>query len=82
MSVNIVFNKVPKLAKIFYLVGFVIIITSMILYFYYPDLIDSIRLQQAFIGGAIIVVIGSVVNTLHQFKRPKREKRTNHVKRL
>ena len=79
---NIVFNKIPKLAKIFYCVGFVLIIVSMVLYFYYPNFIDPIKLQQAFIGGAIIVAVGSVVNTLHQFKRPKREERTNHVKRL
>ncbi|TQV70939.1 hypothetical protein FLL45_21675 [Aliikangiella marina] len=79
---NIVFNKIPKLAKLLYGVGFVVIIISMVMYFYYPNLIDAIKLQQAFIGGAIIVAIGSVINTLHQFKRPKRDKRTDHAKRL
>ncbi|MCW8999620.1 MAG: hypothetical protein OQK04_13010 [Kangiellaceae bacterium] len=39
----------------------------MTLYFYFPGLVEPVRLQQLFIGGAIIVALGSVINTIYQF---------------
>ena len=72
---RIVFNKIPGLAKLLYVIGFIILLVSMTGYFYFPTLLDPIRLQQAFIGGAIIVAMGSVVNTVHQFKRHKPERK-------
>jgi len=72
---QIVFHKIPRLAKLFYLIGFIIVTLSMIIFFNYPSLVAPVRLQQAFIGGAIIVALGSVINTIHQFKRPKPDKK-------
>lgn len=69
---QIVFKKIPTLAKIFYLIGFSILITTLILFFNFKNLLSLVRIQQAFISGAIIVAIGSVINTLYQFKKPKK----------
>ena len=66
---TIVFKKIPKLAKLLYLVGFCIIASAMILFFYFPLLLEPFRVQQIFIGGAIVVIGGSVVNTIYQFKK-------------
>jgi len=67
--VRIVINKIPKPAIICYLVGFVILGVCLLIYFKFPDWVPMFRLQQAFIGGAIIVAIGSVINTIYQFGR-------------
>lgn len=72
MLVQIVFKKIPKLAKIFYTIGFSILIVALILFFNFKNLLSLVQIQQAFIGGAIIVAIGSVINTLYQFKKPKK----------
>ena len=66
---QIVFNKIPRLALVFYAVGFLVLTISLILFFYFPEFILPIRLQQSFIGGAILVAVGSVINTLYQFRR-------------
>lgn len=67
------FKKIPKLAKWFYFFGFIILIIAMLLFFYFPNKIESIRMQQLFILGAIIVAIGSIINTIHQFKFTKKD---------
>jgi len=68
---KIVFNKIPKLAKYFYLIGFAVLSLAMGCYFSEQTIIDHLLLQQAFILGAIIVAIGSVINTIYQLKRKK-----------
>ncbi|TQV89242.1 hypothetical protein [Aliikangiella coralliicola] len=65
---HIVINKIPKAAIVCYCVGFAILIAALIVYFYFSNLIEPVRLQQIFIGGAIVVVVGSVINTLYQFR--------------
>ncbi|MGB0496285.1 MAG: hypothetical protein ACPGJI_08005 [Kangiellaceae bacterium] len=66
---KIVFKKIPKLAVYFYLVGFFILIAAIVNFFASAPLLSIIATQQLFIAGAIIVAIGSVINTLHQFKK-------------
>ena len=68
---KIVFGKIPTAAKCFYFVGLLFIIPAMILFFYFPSLLTPVRLQQLFLLGAILVAVGSVVNTIFQFKDPK-----------
>jgi len=68
---KIVFNKIPSLAKYFYLVGFVVLLGAMSSYFIVQIKTDQVLIQQAFILGAIIVAIGSVINTVYQFKSKK-----------
>ena len=68
---KIVFNKIPSLAKYFYLVGFVVLLGAMSSYFIVQIKTDQVLIQQAFIIGAIIVAIGSVINTVYQFKSKK-----------
>jgi|GEM_PF-2206750 len=70
---KIVLKKVPKLAIYFYLVGFIILLSALFLFFYQVSLfgqniLEPFRLQQLFIAGAIIVAIGSVINAVYQFK--------------
>lgn len=64
---KIVINKIPTAAKIFYLVGFVILGCCLLIYFQFPNWLSAVRLQQVFIAGAIIVAVGSVINTIYQF---------------
>lgn len=71
---RIVFNQIPKLAVYFYAIGFVVLGFSMYFFYYQPDLLAPLYLQQLFIGGAIIVAIGSVINTLYQFRTPRKNK--------
>jgi hypothetical protein len=68
---KIVFNKIPKLAQFFYLAGFMVILTALINYFVDAPFISTLLMQQLFIAGAIIVAIGSVINTLFQFSKKK-----------
>lgn len=65
---SIIFKKIPKLALVFYTIGFIILMATLAVYFYIPSMVSVILLQQAFIGGAIIVAIGSIINTIFQFK--------------
>ncbi len=64
---KIVFNKIPKLAQYFYLSGFIVILIALVNYFVDTPFINTLLMQQLFIAGAIIVAIGSVINTLFQF---------------
>ena len=64
---KIVIKKIPTAAKIFYLVGFVILGSCLLIYFRFPNWLPIVVLQQTFIAGAIIVAIGSVINTIYQF---------------
>jgi len=66
---KIVFKKIPTAALIFYLVGLIVILTAAVNYFIAVAFISSLLIQQLFIGGAIIVAIGSVINTLFQFSK-------------
>ena len=66
-----VIKKVPKLALAFYIIGFIAIGLAMASYFKYLNFLNQLQLQQLFLGGAIIVAIGSVVNTLHQLNTKK-----------
>jgi len=78
---RIVFKKIPKLAIAFYCVGFLILASALYAFFYRPDMLEPyitepVVLQQMFIAGAIIVALGSVVNSLYQFK-PRDNPQTN-----
>jgi len=73
MALRIVINKIPRLAVIFYLIGFCLIITALVFFFYWPSLFAPVKLQQTFIAGAILVAVGSVVNTLYQFRRKPKD---------
>jgi hypothetical protein len=65
-TLKIVFKKIPKLAQYFYWVGFFLIISAFTLYFLRLHWLDEVTLQQLFIGGAIVVAMGSVINTFTQ----------------
>jgi len=66
---KIIFKKIPSLAKIFYLIGLLTIIVALTNSSMEYFMLSGLHTQQLFIGGAIIVAIGSVINTLHQFKK-------------
>lgn len=66
---RLVFKTIPKLARYFYIVGFAVILTALGNYFSATEFINTLLMQQLFIGGAIIVAVGSVINTLFQFKK-------------
>lgn len=68
---KLVLKKIPKVALYFYTVGFMIILTAMVNYFTDAPFISPLQMQQLFIAGAIIVAIGSVINTLFQFTKKK-----------
>ena len=68
---KLVFKKIPKVALYFYTVGFMIILAAMVNYFTATHFVSPLQMQQLFIGGAIIVAIGSVINTLFQFAKKK-----------
>ena len=64
-----VVKKIPKLAQKFYIVGFFTICLALVNYFGEMNWFDTVVNQQVFIFGAIIVAIGSVINTIFQFKK-------------
>ncbi len=66
---KIIFKKIPKLARYFYLVGFIVILTATANFFMTVAFMGTLLMQQLFIGGAIIVAIGSVINSLFQFRQ-------------
>jgi len=66
--IKLTFKKIPSLAKYYYAIGFLLLITALAIFFYWPSLLKPIRLQQLFIVGAIIVSVGSVINCVYQFK--------------
>ena len=68
-SMKIVFKKIPKIAQILYVIGLILIAFALFRYFNFKELSSAVLTQQLFILGAIIVAIGSVVNTLYQFKK-------------
>lgn len=68
---KLVLKKIPKIALYFYSAGFMIILTAMVNYFIATPFISALLMQQLFIAGAIIVAIGSVINTLFQFAKNK-----------
>jgi len=65
---KITFKKIPTLAKLFYLVGFIIIVISYLNYDNGYQWFTTLETQQFFIFGAIVVAIGSIINSLYQFK--------------
>ncbi len=65
---KIVFKEIPKLAVYFYAFGFIILIIALINFFTGAIGFENILTQQLFIGGAIVVALGSVINTVYQFK--------------
>ncbi|MDH5433822.1 MAG: hypothetical protein OEY19_07740 [Gammaproteobacteria bacterium] len=65
---KITFKKIPKLAISFYLIGIVCLCSAMLLFYYFPQVLPTVHVQQLFIFGAIVVALGSVVNTFFQFK--------------
>ena len=66
---KLVFKKIPKVALYFYTVGFTTILAAMVNYFIATPFFSPLLMQQLFIGGAIIVAVGSVINTLFQFAK-------------
>ncbi len=68
---KIVFKKIPKLAQYFYLIGALLIIVALSNLVVSTAYMKNIEMQQLFIIGAIIVAIGSVINTFYQFRKNK-----------
>ncbi len=69
---KIKFAPVPRLAKICYLAGFVLIIVSMYFLLSESQLLSIVLLQQIFIVGAIVVTLGSAINLYYQFRKKDR----------
>jgi len=67
--VKFVVKKIPKLAILFYIIGFLIIAIALVNYFTEMNWFDSVIIQQVFILGAIVVACGSVINTIFQFRK-------------
>ena len=77
LVLRIVFKKIPKVAVLFYCIGFLTILVAMYLFFKQPRFMSAdndqlILMQQVFIAGAIIVALGSVINNIYQFKRKQK----------
>jgi len=68
---RIVFKKIPKIALWFYGFGFFLIGGAFLAYSYLVQQISLVLIQQCFILGAILVALGSSINTIAQFKRKK-----------
>jgi len=66
---KIVFKKIPKLAIYFYLVGLILLSIAMTNYLKQSPFMGEVLMQQVFIAGAIIMALGSVINSLFQFKK-------------
>ena len=66
---KIVFKKIPRLAVGFYLVGILLIAISIYRYLQDFSCSSIVLTQQLFIVGAIVVALGSVINTLYHFKK-------------
>ncbi len=66
-----VFKRIPKASMICYLLGFLAIAVALVNYWSDNPLISAVLMLQIFLAGAIVVAIGSVINSLYQFKRPK-----------
>ncbi|MGX5203426.1 hypothetical protein [Aliikangiella sp. IMCC44632] len=74
---KISFQKIPKAAIILYLLGFAIIISCLLAFWINNQLVNPVRLQQALILGAIVVVGGSIVNVIYQFKWWQKQRDSN-----
>jgi len=66
---KIAFKKIPRLALAFYLLGLLFLSIAVVNYLSEAPFIEDILMQQIFIVGAVIVTLGSVFNTLFQFKK-------------
>ncbi|MEP1741052.1 MAG: hypothetical protein ABJI60_14705 [Kangiellaceae bacterium] len=66
-----VFKSIPKASMVCYLLGFLAIALALVNYWSDNPLMSDVLMLQIFLAGAIVVAIGSVINTLYQFKRPK-----------
>ena len=53
----------------FYITGFLIIVVALVNYFIEMSWFNTVTTQQIFILGAIIVAMGSVINTVFQFRK-------------
>jgi len=62
-------KKVPKTARALYIIGFLVIGVALFNYVGKMNWFDLVVSQQIFISGAILVALGSVVNTIYQFKK-------------
>ncbi|PIP80853.1 MAG: hypothetical protein COW84_02955 [Gammaproteobacteria bacterium CG22_combo_CG10-13_8_21_14_all_40_8] len=58
---------IPKLAKIFYLIGVMALISSWFIFQTQSLLLSTLHTQQLFILGALLVSIGSVINLYFQW---------------
>jgi len=63
------FAKIPKLAVIFYLTGFVILGFTLWAYYGGSKLLSPVQFQQLFIIGALVVTVGSAINIARQFRK-------------
>jgi len=66
---QIKFAKIPKGALILYVLGFVIMGVCFWLFVNKNAFLSTLRLQQLFILGALVVAMGSLINIFHQFKK-------------
>ncbi len=64
-----VVKKIPPIALAFYAIGFSTISVALFNYLGEKNWFDSVASQQIFIFGGILVAVGSVINTLFQFKK-------------
>ena len=66
---KIVFKKIPKLALSFYFFGLILLLIAIANYLIKLPFMGDLLMQQLFFVGAVIVALGSVINTLFQFKK-------------
>ncbi len=75
--IQFTFKKPPRSAIAFYLIGFLIIIPTVLHQFLYWNFMSVATNQRLFIIGAIVVCIGSVLNwvvpIVHRHKNINKE---------
>jgi hypothetical protein len=75
--VKFVVKPIPKPAIVCYLLGFVGISVALVNYSVEQPFLADLTMQQLFLAGAIVVAIGSVINTLFHFGRGKKSRNKN-----
>jgi hypothetical protein len=63
------FAKIPKLAIVFYLIGFAILGFTLWAYYGGNKILTPVQFQQLFIIGALTVTVGSAINIAKQFSK-------------
>jgi hypothetical protein len=63
------FAKIPKLAIVFYVIGFAILGFTIWAYYGGSKMLTAVQFQQLFIIGALTVTVGSAINIARQFRK-------------